>query len=122
MRQIIFNHSLQRNQTGFASDPLVIEFVGIDIFNDMNQMQVGVFPELNQRMPVFVLEILDANPTVVIPVGGVIGKRHGILAVLQMNNPMGIVRGRIDQMAENLPDTAVLSVFSVTDSFFRKIQ
>jgi hypothetical protein len=39
-----------------------------------------------------------------------------------MDNPMCIVRRRIEQMPQNLTDTPILSVLSVTDDYFGKRQ
>ncbi len=98
MRQISFNVLAQRNKFRLAALPLVLEFGHIHISDNMNQMQVGIFPKVNQRWPVFVLVILNSDPSVVVTVGGVIGERTRIFAVLQMDDPVGIVRCRIDQM------------------------
>ena len=91
MGQITFNHLTRCNETCLTADPLIIEFLEINVTDDMDQMQVGIFPELQEVIPVLILVILNGNPSVVIPVGSIIRKRAWAFAVLQMNNPVCIV-------------------------------
>jgi len=92
----------------------------IHVADDMAQMQVGIFPEPDQIIPVFVLVILDSDPAVVVAVGGIVGKRQRALPVLQMNDPVNVVGSRIHEVAEYLFDGAVLPVPALHDDSGRQ--
>ncbi len=68
MTQVINNHCLQRNFFSgcLVGNPNVAEGVFIHVPNDVGIMQVGVFPQGDEKLPVFVLVILDGDPAVVL--------------------------------------------------------
>src|ERR1035437_813013 len=94
--------------------------IGIYIFNNMGNMQERIFPQLNQTLPIFILIILDSNPSVVIPKSCIVRKDQRCWLVLKMNNPVGIIGGRVNYMSGDLFYGPVLRVSSQGYYIFRQ--
>ena len=74
----------------------------------MYDMQVVEFPELYQIVPVFFLIFLNSYPSVIVSIVGIIRKDQRIRLILKVNDPVGVVGNRIDQMPGNFSDASVL--------------
>jgi len=66
-------------------------------FNHMTQVAVVSGPKLDQCPPVRFIVLLDPNPIVL-----TIGRKVGGSVVTGSHESMVIIRGRIDQMAQDL--------------------
>lgn len=69
----------------------MVQFILFYVSDHMSNMQISIFPQLNQIAPVLLLVLLNGNPPVVVPMMGIIGedKRTGL--VLQVNDPVCVV-------------------------------
>src|SRR5674476_1566290 len=85
MSREIKYHSVYSHHFAWSCDPFIVQMVGIYIFNDMGNMQKAVFPQLNQGLPIFILIILDTNPSVIIPKSCIIRKDQRYRLVLKLS-------------------------------------
>jgi len=110
MPREINDHGFERYffiQSGY---PDVVQFFDVYILYHVDNMHVGIFPQLNQVAPVFLLIVLDRNPPVIIPKICIIRKYQGTFLVLQVNYSMRIIRGRIHHVSCDLLDGAILTI------------
>jgi hypothetical protein len=122
VRQVIQYHLPHRYPGIDRCYPNISQFLRIEIHYDMNKVLVGVSPYFDQVVPVFRLVVLNGDPPVVVAKMAVIRKDHRIGLVLKVDDPVGIVGGRIHHVTYYLPDVAVLTVTPEADGFGWKSQ
>lgn len=78
--------------------------------DNMRDVKINPLPKLHQSRPILRFIVLNSNPTVIIAKTRIAGKSERTRLVLQMNDPVDIIRCRIDHVTNYLLDIPVLFI------------
>ena len=122
VRKVAVHHVVERNAVARLVEPIVRAFGGVNGADEVADMAVVVLQQLHERLPVFVLIVLQLQPEVVVlrVVGedehAHLGVGHRMSAagcVLQAHEPLVVVGGRVDEVSDEHLDRALLVVAAV---------
>ena len=122
VRKVAVHHVVERNAVAFVVKPMVRAFGGVNGADEVADMAVVVLQQLHERLPVFVLIVLQLQPEVVVlrVVGedehAHLGVGHRMSAagcVLQAHEPLVVVGRRVDEVPDEHFDGAQLVVAAV---------
>jgi hypothetical protein len=109
------DNRLERGRLGISGVARVLQRRGINMFDDMRKMRVGVVPDMNEIIPRVFLIMLGRDP-----MGLSIFECANIRFFLHADNPLTIVTFGINQMSKDFFERPLFTVWFVGCLAFRQ--